>query len=272
MTNKERLKAIYSIFRKIVKYPASIFLVLKDETEYEKYLHKKYNLSQLPVTPLEQFFTNSEVQVSHYTFLDGTSMVTDLALLRSLASLIPNCEFLEIGTWRGESVMNVAQVASHCTSVNLSPEEIIARGFPEKYARLHACLIKNQPNITEIHADSAQFDFSSLNKKFDLIFVDGDHTYSGVKNDTKIVFDLLKNDDSVIVWHDYGYNPESPRHSVLAAILDGLPAKEHQNLYHVSNTMCAIYSKKKLAGEMMKFPVKPDKVFNLKIEVQKIEN
>lgn len=259
-------KLSFLILNKLIKSPRSIELILKDETEYEKLVKKKYNLHQLPVVPLEQFFKNNEAIIAPYTFLDGSSMVTDLALLRSLAQTFPACEYLEIGTWRGESIMNVAAVAQNCTSINLSPVDIIARGFPEKYARLHACLIKNQQNITQIHADSYTFDFKSLQKKFDLIFIDGDHSYQGVLNDTKKIFSLLKDENSMIVWHDYGYNPEKPRHSVLLAILDGLAQNEHENLYHVSNTMCAIYTKRKLKAEMQDFPVKPEKIFNIELK------
>ena len=42
---------------------------------------------------------------------------------------------------------------------------------------------------------------------------------------------LLKDENSMIIWHDYGYNPETPRHSVIAAILDGLPASAHQHVF-----------------------------------------
>jgi hypothetical protein len=109
-----------------------------------------------------------------------------------------------------------------------------------------------------------------LDKKFDLIFVDGDHSYQGVLNDTKKVFSLLKDENSVIVWHDYGYNPEKPRHSVLLAILEGIPSQEHQHLYHVSNTMCAIYSKRNLKAENLIFPMKPDKIFDINLKCKPV--
>jgi predicted O-methyltransferase YrrM len=260
----------FLILKKLINSPRAIELVLRDESEFEKILNKKYQINQLPVIPLEIFFENNEADISHYTFLDGSSMVTDLALLRSLAKSFMDCEYLEIGTWRGESIMNVAAVSKNCTSINLSPDEIIARGFPEKYARLHAFLIDNQSHIKQIHADSYTFDFSSLDKKFDLIFVDGDHSYQGVLNDTKKVFSLLKDENSVIIWHDYGYNPEKPRHSVLLAILEGIPSQEHQHLYHVSNTMCAIYSKRNLKAENLIFPMKPDKIFDINLKCKPV--
>lgn len=267
MKYSEKIKAICQIFRQIANNPKSIFLVLKDETLFEKYLKKKYSITQFPTTDIRQFLKKENSMIERYAFLEGSSSITDIILLKSLAESISDCEYLEIGTWRGESIVNVATVAKHCTSINLSPEDIIAKGLPEKYARLHACLIKDEKNITQIHADSKNYDFHSLSKQFDLIFIDGDHSYEGVLSDTKKVFSLLKNDDAMIVWHDYGYNPELPRYSVIAAILDGLNKEEHANLYHVSNTICAIYTKKKLSAKFLEESVFPDKTFKIMLDI-----
>jgi len=272
MTNKDRIKAICKIVRKLIIYPSSIFQVLKDETEYEKYLLQKYKKTQFPTTDITQFFQEGKATVDYYTFLDGSSLITDLALLRSLAKSIPECDYLEIGTWRGESILNVAAYAKQCISVNLSPEEIISRGYPEKYAKLHGCLIKDEKNIKTVYADSKQFDFTSLNQKFDLIFIDGDHSYEGEKSDTQKVYPLLKDENSIIVWHDYGYNPEMPRHSVIAAILDGLPTEAHDHLFHVSNTMCAIYTKRKLIASYQDSSVVPDKIFKIEVKIVSINS
>ena len=271
MTNSQRLKAIYSIIRKILIKPSSIFLVLRDETEHKSYLQKKYGKTQFPTVDINQFFVDGKAEINHYTFLDGSSLATDLALLKSIAASFPTCEYMEIGTWRGESILNVADTGAHCTSVNLSPEDIIAMGLDEKYAHLHGCLIKDKSRIKSVYANSQTFDFSTLNQKYDLIFVDGDHTYEAVKSDSSKVFELLKDDDSMIVWHDYGYNPETPRHSVIAAILDGLPASAHSHLYHVSNTICAIYTKRELKATLLESPVKPDKIFKVNLQTTPFE-
>lgn len=271
MDLNRKISAIYSIIWKIVKKPKSVFLVLKDETEYENYLQQKYGIKQFKTVDINQFLIDSKAEIDHYTFLSGTSFVTDLALLNSLANSIPQCEYLEIGTWRGESIMNVAQYAAQCTSINLSPKEIIELGLPQKYAQLHGCIINNQKNILCIQANSLNFNFSSLNKKYDLIFVDGDHSYKAVKSDSKNVYNLLKDENSIIVWHDYGFDPETPRQSVISGILDGLPTTAHQYLYHVSNTICAIYTKRKLESCLQESPVRPDKIFKINIESRLIE-
>ncbi|MEI6754173.1 MAG: class I SAM-dependent methyltransferase [Paludibacter sp.] len=266
MTNGQRLKAIYSILRKILIKPSSIFLVLKDETEYESYLLKKYRKIQLPTVDINNFLQNGTTEVNHFTFLDGSSLLTDLALLKSVAASYKKCDYMEIGTWRGESILNVADTGANCTSVNLSPEDIIAMGMNEKYAHLHGCLIPDENNIKSVYANSLTFDFGSLNQKYDLIFVDGDHSYEAVKSDSAKVYELLKDDNSMIIWHDYGYNPETPRHSVIAAILDGLPDEAHQYLYHVSNTICAVFTHRNLKSIVLESPVEPDKVFSIQLK------
>ena len=90
-----------------------------------------------------------------------------------------------------------------------------------------------------------------LDKKFDLIFVDGEHGFKAVKIDTRNVFALRKDANSNIVWHDYGYDTEDVRFEVLAAILSGIPKKEHSKLYHVSNTMCAVYLENYIGNGML---------------------
>lgn len=274
MKFNEKIKAIALLASKIISTPSALFLILKDETTYRKNLQKRYGYTNFRSIDFNYFLKNKEAIVDNYAFLEGGSLVTDLALLKSIAQGFEQCEYLEIGTWRGESIVNVANVAkTRCTSINLSPEDIIARGFPEKYAHEHGSLINERKNITQIHADSQKFDFNSLGKKFDLIFIDGDHKYEAVKADTVNTYPLLRGENSVIVWHDYSFDPVTPRHSVIQAILDGLPKEAHKHLYHVSNTMCAIYTQSEtVKAFLLKSDNNLDKVFSIKIESKAVKN
>ena len=167
-------------------------------------------------------------------------MLTDLALLKSLASRITHCTYFEIGTWRGESVSIVAPVAQQCVTLNLSSEDMKQRGWPDEYADQHGFFSKNLSNVSHVFGDSKSFDFAQLNTKFDLIFIDGDHHHDYVTNDTNCVFHHLVHKDSVVVWHDYAHSPEQLRPEVLHGILSALPTHCHHQLYHVSNTLCAV--------------------------------
>jgi predicted O-methyltransferase YrrM len=195
---------------------------------------------------------------------------SDLALLKQLAGTFPECAYLEIGTWRGESVANVAGIAKECVTINLPDEEMHKRGLPEKYIQLHRFFSTHLPNVMHVQHHSSTFDFSTLDKKFDLIFVDGDHHYDQVRTDTENVFKLLRNENSVIVWHDYAFDPEHVRYEVLAGILDGCPAESRKNLVHVSNTLCALFTRKKYPAQFFVPYSRPGNVFELTITGKKI--
>jgi len=236
-------KAVKAIF-KIISKPYLLNLVLDDNEVRKQEVSEKYNgLESLPHLPLDQVTGTSEMSIKPFAFGDGGSLPTDLALLKALAEKFPRCSYFEIGTWRGESAANVASVSYECFTMDLPDAEKRDLGYNEEYISQHAVLSKHLPNVTHLKANSRHFDFSSLNQKFDLVFIDGDHHYESVLNDTLKVFKHLIHNDSIVVWHDYAYNPEKVRYEVMAAILDGCPAEFHKNLYHVDNTMCAVYWK-----------------------------
>ena len=102
-------------------------------------------------------------------------------------------------------------------------------------------------------------------KEYDVIFVDGDHKYQSVLNDTKIAFKLLKDENSIIVWHDYASNPGAIRWDVLKGIYDGTPEIARPNLHCVSNTLCAIFTKQKIAT-IDSTKITPTKKFTVSIK------
>ncbi len=158
---------------------------------------RAYNIPNgLPSIDIMKLLPSMNETINPFCYLDGGSTPIDLALLKGLAKQIEGCEYMEIGTWRGESVANVAEVAKHCTTINLPDSTMIEMGLDKKYVELHRFFSKEKMNITHIQADSQTFDFNSIGKKFDLIFIDGNHLFEFVMNDTKNAFNLLKNDQS----------------------------------------------------------------------------
>ncbi|MGA7076617.1 MAG: class I SAM-dependent methyltransferase [Halobacteriota archaeon] len=242
-----------------------------NEEQYPDQIRKKFRMEQLPTIDILDLFPDFREDLNTYSFLEGTSLVTDIMLLKSLARKFNPCSYLEIGSWRGESLVNVAEIADKCVAITLSEEEMREMKLSESFIRVHGIFSKENESIRMIYHNSQTFDFTQLNEKFDLIFVDGDHSYQGVLNDTKKVYDLRKNSRSVIVWHDYGFSTERVRYSVLSAILEGIPADKHQHLFHVSNTLCAVYVEgQKFKTYETKFPMVPDKVFSLQLQTRRI--
>ncbi|MFV0422415.1 class I SAM-dependent methyltransferase [Oleidesulfovibrio sp.] len=273
-TRDKRLRAAFGyLLRKPVKALKAIHRDRFQTRYWQELVRDTYNMPEgLPVTDLINLFGNFDEIVRPYAFLEASATVTDIALLKALARRFPDgCDYLEIGRWRGESLMNVADVARSCVSVSLSEKQMRKAGFSESMIAQDAFFLKNNiapelaARIECINDDTQTFDFSSLGRKFDLIFIDGDHHSEAVARDTQKLLPLLRNESSVIVWHDYAESPEKPRWAVMAGILKGMPASEHHRLYHVSNTLCALYTRQPLKAATQQFAVTPDKYFSVRI-------
>ena len=267
MTTFEKIKIL-------VRQPLAVIIsgiFVQNEKLLGESIEKKYKINKLPTIDITELFPDLEEEVTTYSYLEGTSLVTDIVLLKKFARRFPACNYLEIGSWRGESLKNVSEVAAHCTSITLSPEEMTSMNISKDFIATHGFFSKNIKNVTKILHNSFTFDFNQLNQKFDLIFIDADHSYEGILNDTKKTFNLRKDSSSIIVWHDYGNSPEKFRNTTLKAILDGVPVEYHKNLYHVSNTLCAVYiENSKLPNYQTNFPAIPSKNFSLKVSAQKL--
>ncbi len=244
---------------------------IREQHYFKQKIQAEYNINQLPTVDLLDLFPNLEEDVNYYSFLGGTSLITDFVLLKGLAKRFETCAYLEIGSWRGESIANVNDVTTDCTSLTLSANDMREMNFGDPFIKVHGIFSNHIDTIHRVEANSHNYDFGQLNKKFDLIFVDGDHSYKGVVNDTKKVWPLLKNGKSIIVWHDYGFGTEDTRYTTLKGILDGIPKEKHKHLYHVSNTMCAIYMEDmELKTQFTRFPSFPNKRFSLRVKAEKI--
>ena len=261
-----KINKILSFIRIILKKPSLINIILDSPLVAEERFKKYYpNFTALPQIDIEQL--GEEIPKNIDTFiLDGGSLITDLQFLSVLSARKDVNSYLEIGTWRGESVHNVAKYVDDCTTINLSKEEMKAMELSLEYAEQHGILSSKNQKILHLGANSKTFDFASLNKKYDLVFIDGEHSYEMVLNDTQKVFKHLLHENSIVVWHDYAYSPQNIRYAVFQAILDGVGKQNHSHLYHPKNTMCAIFIKTKLNSstfDTMKFP---ESLFTIELE------
>lgn len=262
----KKISKLFKALSLILKQPSLLNKVLDDANVNKQEVAEKYGLSKgLPAIDITTLLPNFDETVSPFCYLDGGSMPIDLALLKGLAKKTTDCEYFEIGTWRGESAANVASVAKHCTTLNLPDATMLEWGLDKKYVELHRFFSSQLNNVTHLQGNSQTYDFKALNKKFDLIFVDGDHHTECVSNDTRNAFALLKNNNSIIVWHDYGNNPNDIRWDVLKGILEGTPTEKRMHLYRVSNTLCAIYYPLPIASYLQEKFETPNKSFEIHI-------
>jgi len=262
-----RFSKTIKALRAVVRNPWLLNKVLEEDKVWRDYVRDKYAMTGgFPVVRPELIFGDFSETVSPFAYLDGGSKPTDLALLKRLARSLPDCSYFEIGTWRGESVANVSQVAKDCFTFNLSQEEMARLGWDPGYIEQHGMFSRGLPNVRHIEGNTKSFDFKSLKRKFDLIFIDGDHHYEMVKNDTGKVFENLVHDRTIVVWHDYAKNQERVRYEVMAGILDGVPEKFHGNIRHIAHTICAVYFPEPVEGVSRDILQRPTGFFNIRLD------
>lgn len=166
----------------------------------------------------------------------------DMIYVCAMASISNATKIFEFGTYRGQTTCGLASVCKDAQiyTLNLPLED------DPRYAPYIGMYIANSPDrdrITQIFCDSRTFDTSPYSESMDYIFIDGDHSYEGVKNDTEKALQLLK-PGGIIVWHDYAakspgvlkylaeFSLDRPlfqlRKTCLAVYVDGLDSELHQ--------------------------------------------
>lgn len=249
----------------LIRKPYLLNKVIDDNDAWRDRLEDKYS-NGFDEIKFAELSGGEEITVKPFAFLEGGSLPTDLALLRTLAGSFEKCRYFEIGTWRGESVANVAAIADECMTLNLSAKQMLEMGLAKNYIDQHAMFSKDLPNVKQLEGNSLDYDFSIPGGKFDLIFIDGDHHYDSITSDTENVFRHLVHDASIVVWHDYAWQPGNIRFETMAAILDGTPEDKRGSLYALRNTMCAVYYPESIQSNKPAVSFDPQDSFTVKVQ------
>ncbi len=266
-----RVKKTLKALGEIVRNPWLLNNVLDDNTVWRRKVERDFDLPEgLPIITLDQISPGFSEVLDSFSFLGGGSLPTDIALLKTLCRRFDKAKYFEIGTWRGESVRNVSDVAAECYTLNLSDEQMRSLGLSEDYIAAHGFFSKNRNNITQLLGDSTVYDFAGLEKRFDVIFIDGNHHHEYIVSDTKNVFEHLLHDRSIVVWHDYAYDPDRVRFETLHAIMEAVPVALRRHIYHVANTMCAVFIRDEFESRKRKIYERPEMTFEVKIMARKV--
>lgn len=140
----------------------------------------------------------------------------ELRMLSSFAMHVQrkkkNAKYLEIGVFGGGTINFIKKSAPgiECTGVDLFED------FKENSENTHVCGtytledVQNflGPDVTLIKGDSKLI-LSQIKEKYDLIFIDGNHTYEGTKADLQNSLPLLA-DGGFIAFHNCSstYSPD----------------------------------------------------------------
>ena len=175
-------------------------------------------------------------------------------IISSLSKISKN--IFEFGTCSGKTTYLMALNSDEdtkITSLTLKPSLINSIKKNEKDNNISFRNIKNESvyekflfsgtdvenKIKIIFQNSLDFNEKNLEKKMDLIFIDGGHTYSVVKNDTEKSFNMLSN-NGMILWHDYAPGKKSSKDIVKYL---GEISKTKQ-IFHIENTSICYFQNK----------------------------
>jgi predicted O-methyltransferase YrrM len=116
---------------------------------------------------------------------------------------------LEVGTFNGGTLFLFTRVAApDATLVSLDlPFGMFGGGYPEWKLPLYESFARAQQEVRLVRADSHTTETRERvraifgNRRVDFLFIDGDHTYEGVKCDFELYSPLVA-EDGLIAFHD----------------------------------------------------------------------
>lgn len=184
---------------------------------------------------------NKEILCKELTFTTGGSTFLDYAFLKALCEKYHCKNYLEIGSFIGESINILTDCCEKLYSVTeeVGESDPVFKWYKRRNLPYYGGRLMNNEKIIPFYTDSKKFDFSQVKEEIDLFFIDGDHSYEGVYADTQNIFNVRK-DDAIVVWHDFRGDEFQLREEVVNAVKDALGDK-FKNVYVTNSNLCGIY-------------------------------
>ena len=140
---------------------------------------------------------------------DQTGTEGLLEMIKELGD-VSDKTMIEIGSFIGESTIIFAKHFKHVTAIdpflpNYDPQDPTCNSgfnFDDVYQEFKNTIEEEKTKVT-IHKMMSTDAVSVLKDKYDFIYIDGLHTYEGVKDDINNYLPLVKK-GGVIGGHDYG--------------------------------------------------------------------
>jgi predicted O-methyltransferase YrrM len=173
--------------------------------------------------------------------------VEEIAALATIAKFVRARNILEIGTFDGNTALNLAANSpddTAITTVDLPPSGNgkLKIEVPKDYSNItnrdkvgwqfHGT--EHASKIKQVFGDSAELNWETLSPyPFDFVFIDGCHFREYVQKDTENAFRSSR-PGGVVVWHDYGYFKH------VSDVVDAIA--EQRTVYAIGGTRLAIRS------------------------------
>jgi predicted O-methyltransferase YrrM len=163
----------------------------------------------------------------------------DLLYVAAIARLRDCRRIFEFGTYQGRTTYHLtfASEEPRVFTLNLPPKD------DPSVANFLGTWFRGSDRerfITQLLQDSRSFDPAPYDRQMDLVFIDADHSYEGVKNDTEKALRMLA-PGGILLWHDFAakspgvvryiqeFSQGRPvfrlKHTCLVVYLDGVDAE-----------------------------------------------
>lgn len=192
-----------------------------------------------------------KLECKELTFMPGGSQVLDYVFLKAVAETFKCKNYLEVGTYIGESINILTDCCEHLYSVTAAPGTSCSMASWCRQCNLpdYSEKLAYSDKISHFYTDSKLFDYSIIKEDIDLYFIDGDHSYEGVYADTKNIFNS-KRENAIVVWHDFKISRGQYNTELILAVRDVLE-KKFENVYVTDYNLCGIYLPESIQGCFM---------------------
>ena len=193
-----------------------------DLLKQERAQRKAKNNPQLIIKSLKSFSSNDPEEIFNFSwnFYSGLIRPTQikeefLELLKIFKEINPKY-VLEIGTAKGGNLFCFCKLArDDATIISIDlPEEQFGGGYPEWKIPIYQAFAKENQKLYLLRKDSHSKETLEEVKKIlngnqlDFLFIDGDHSYEGVKKDFEMYSPLVRK-GGIIAFHDIVNNDPS---------------------------------------------------------------
>lgn len=121
----------------------------------------------------------------------------------------------EFGTWVGRSALGFSQNFGKVVTMDFIASSDINYSYNfEGVPMVSGELVKNCENVVCIQEDSMKYDFSHFLQTFDVVYVDGNHSYNGCMSDLHNAMLIAKKTNSHIFVDDYANDDMGVRQAV----------------------------------------------------------
>ncbi len=195
-----------SIFKQIFNINSYIEFVKQPNKWLKQYNHKLINLI---FKICSYFFQKPILKWIDYNVVGWLNFFQAKAIYNIGRGLLNNSVIVEIGAYKGKSTCFISEAIKTKKNIEFySIDTFNSEGLsvnPENRSTYKEYLINTLPYRKEISTlKGYSYNIIDLlkNKKVDLLWIDGDHSYEGVKQDIKDWLPLVPN-GGFVIFHDY---------------------------------------------------------------------